>query len=34
MQSLVLVNGIKGWATAGPEYAEWMAEYDESAWKS
>ncbi len=32
MQSLVLVNGIKGWATAGPEYTEWMDEYDESAW--
>jgi arsenical-resistance protein 2 len=32
MQSLVLVNGIKGWATAGPEYTEWMDEYDESVW--
>ncbi|KAK4243080.1 Rhodanese-like domain-containing protein [Corynascus novoguineensis] len=32
MQSLVLVDGIKGWATAGPEYTEWMDEYDESVW--
>ncbi len=32
MQSLILVNGIKGWATAGQEYTEWMDEYDESAW--
>lgn len=32
MRSLVLVNGIKGWATAGPEYTEWMDEYDESVW--
>lgn len=32
MQSLVLVNGIKGWATAGLEYTEWMDEYDESVW--
>ncbi|KAK5654047.1 hypothetical protein OQA88_7725 [Cercophora sp. LCS_1] len=30
MQSLVLVDGIKGWATAGPEYTEWMDEYDEA----
>ncbi|KLU91685.1 hypothetical protein MAPG_10203 [Magnaporthiopsis poae ATCC 64411] len=32
MQSLVLVNGIKGWATAGPAYSEWMDEYDEAVW--
>ena len=32
MQSLVLINGIKGWATAGPEYTEWMDQYDESVW--
>ncbi|KAK0743466.1 hypothetical protein B0T18DRAFT_329537, partial [Schizothecium vesticola] len=32
MQSLVLVDGIKGWATAGPEYTQWMDEYDESVW--
>ncbi|KAL1841478.1 hypothetical protein VTJ49DRAFT_7033 [Mycothermus thermophilus] len=29
MQSLVLVNGIKGWATAGPEYTKMMDEYEE-----
>ncbi|KAL8341218.1 hypothetical protein RB601_005730 [Gaeumannomyces tritici] len=32
MRSLVLVDGIKGWATAGPEYTEWMDEYNEPAW--
>ncbi|GAB1313398.1 hypothetical protein MFIFM68171_03608 [Madurella fahalii] len=32
MQSLVLVGGIKGWATAGPEYTQWMDEYDEPVW--
>jgi arsenical-resistance protein 2 len=32
MQSLVLVGGIKGWATAGPEYTQWMDEYDEAVW--
>ena len=32
MQSLVLVEGIRGWATAGVEYTGQMDEYDESAW--
>lgn len=32
MQSLVLVDGIKGWSTAGPEYRQWMDEYEESVW--
>jgi arsenical-resistance protein 2 len=32
MQSLVLVGGIKGWATAGVEYAQRMYEYDEAVW--
>lgn len=32
MQSLVLVDGIKGWATGGPAYTEWMHEYDEAVW--
>ncbi|KAJ6155085.1 hypothetical protein N7470_005651 [Penicillium chermesinum] len=32
LQSLVLTGGIKGWASAGPEYTEWMDEYDAAAW--
>ncbi|CAN9164047.1 unnamed protein product [Alternaria alternata] len=32
MQSLVLVEGIKGWAKAGGEYAQWMDEYDDEFW--
>ncbi|KAK3933918.1 Rhodanese-like protein [Diplogelasinospora grovesii] len=32
MQSLVLLEGIKGWATAGEEYVQWMDEYDEAVW--
>jgi len=28
MQSLVLLDGIKGWATAGEEYVQWMDEYE------
>jgi arsenical-resistance protein 2 len=32
MRSLVLLEGIKGWATAGPDYVQWMDEYDVSAW--
>jgi arsenical-resistance protein 2 len=32
MQSLVLDGGIKGWATAGAEYTEWMDEYDAAVW--
>jgi len=33
MQSLVLLEGIKGWATAGPEYVQWMDEYDQAVWQ-
>lgn len=29
---MILEGGIKGWAAAGPEYVEWMDEYDESVW--
>ncbi|KAE8351244.1 Rhodanese-like domain-containing protein [Aspergillus coremiiformis] len=32
LTSLVLEGGIKGWATAGPEYTEWMNEYDAAVW--
>ncbi|KEY68594.1 hypothetical protein S7711_05777 [Stachybotrys chartarum IBT 7711] len=34
MESLVLAEGVKGWATAGPEYLEWMDEYDSAAWQT
>jgi len=33
MQSLILTGGIKGWATAGPEYTEAMLEYDSKVWE-
>lgn len=32
MRSLVLSEGIKGWANAGDEFVEWMDEYNEGAW--
>ncbi|KAH7120889.1 Rhodanese-like domain-containing protein [Dendryphion nanum] len=32
MKSLVMTEGIKGWAGAGPEYVQWMTEYDASFW--
>ncbi|OIW32811.1 hypothetical protein CONLIGDRAFT_558176, partial [Coniochaeta ligniaria NRRL 30616] len=32
MQSLVLLEGIKGWATAGEEYVQKMDEYDQAVW--
>jgi hypothetical protein len=32
MKSLVLAEGIQGWATAGAEYVEWMEEYDANVW--
>ncbi|OTA01497.1 arsenate reductase Arc2 [Trichoderma parareesei] len=32
MESLVLLGGIKGWATAGDEYVSWMDEYEASVW--
>lgn len=32
MESLVLLEGIKGWATTGGEFVEWMDEYDAAVW--
>jgi arsenical-resistance protein 2 len=32
MQSLVLLEGIKGWVDAGGEYLEWVDEYDAAVW--
>jgi arsenical-resistance protein 2 len=32
MQSLVLREGVKGWAQAGAEYTEHMVEYDNKVW--
>jgi arsenical-resistance protein 2 len=32
MQGLVLVEGIKGWATAGGEYVQCMNEYEAGFW--
>jgi hypothetical protein len=32
MESVVLQGGIKGWATAGDEFVEWMDEYDSCFW--
>ena len=34
MESLVLTEGIKGWATSGGEFVEWMDEYEGAAWTS
>lgn len=34
MQSLVLVDGIKGWSNAGEEYVRLMDEYQEKVWKN
>lgn len=34
MESLILVGGIKGWATAGGEFLEWMDGYDTAAWSN
>ena len=33
MKSLVMVEGIKGWARAGGEYVGLMDEYDEGTWR-
>ncbi|XXH04985.1 hypothetical protein Hte_011409 [Hypoxylon texense] len=33
VQSLVLLQGITGWAAAGNHYTDWMDDYDPSAWK-
>jgi len=32
MQSVILLGGIKGWATAGEEYVRRIDEYDEAVW--
>jgi arsenical-resistance protein 2 len=32
MKSFALLDGVKGWATAGDEYVEWMVEYDAKSW--
>ncbi|EEU40605.1 uncharacterized protein NECHADRAFT_19682, partial [Fusarium vanettenii 77-13-4] len=32
MESVVLQGGIKGWATAGDKFVEWMDEYDPCFW--
>ncbi|KAI6359530.1 hypothetical protein MCOR25_007036 [Pyricularia grisea] len=32
MESLVLAEGIKGWATSGGEFVEWMDEYEAAVW--
>ncbi|KAM5373259.1 hypothetical protein ACJZ2D_007088 [Fusarium nematophilum] len=32
MESLVLLEGIKGWAATGGEFVEWMDEYEAGAW--
>ena len=32
MQSLVLSEGIKGWANAGEEFVERMDEYKQGVW--
>ncbi|KAI1110078.1 Rhodanese-like domain-containing protein [Nemania sp. NC0429] len=34
MDSLILLEGIKGWATAGKDYVEYLDGYDESVWAS
>ncbi|KAE9986998.1 hypothetical protein EG328_004130 [Venturia inaequalis] len=33
MQSLVLTEGVRGWATAGEEYAAFMDEYEKDVWE-
>ena len=33
MQSMTLAEGIKGWATAGPEYTAHMLEYSSKIWE-
>ncbi len=33
MKSLVMVEGIKGWACAGNDYVELMDEYEERDWR-
>ena len=33
IKSFILEGGVKGWAAAGPEYIQWMDEFDASVWK-
>lgn len=34
MASVILKGGIKGWASAGDEFVQWMDEYDEVVWQA
>lgn len=34
MDSVILHEGIKGWARSGREYVEWMDEYDGAIWSA
>ncbi|KAJ3455513.1 hypothetical protein MRS44_016995 [Fusarium solani] len=34
MESVILFEGIAGWAKAGGEFVEWMDEYDATVWDS
>jgi arsenical-resistance protein 2 len=34
MESLILGGGIKGWATAGKEYQEFMVGYEGAVWEA
>lgn len=34
IESIALLDGIKGWATAGDNYTSKMHEYDAEVWKS
>lgn len=33
MQSLVLTEGVRGWATAGEEYTAFVDEYEKDVWE-
>lgn len=33
MESVILLEGIKGWATAGKDFVEYMDGYDEAYWE-
>ncbi|POR31063.1 Uncharacterized protein TPAR_08731 [Tolypocladium paradoxum] len=34
MESLILHEGVKGWALGGSQFVEWMDEYDAAPWAS
>ncbi|CAH0027530.1 unnamed protein product [Clonostachys rhizophaga] len=34
MESLILFEGISGWAKAGGEFVEWIDEYDAAVWEN